>query len=144
MSLIFLYFPFSLFPADLFAFEVRVDELSAYLEPKIVRSEEVSSCSATFIQSLFSLTPSLFPSFPLFLFRVTEPSAYLEPVIDKSGEGAATPRTVIQVFLNTVSKHGDRPALALKRRPDVSNHYYAYILQSGFCHENLFPTTLML
>lgn len=50
---------------------------------------------------------------------VTEPSGYLEPVIDKSGEGAVPAKTVIQVFLDTVTKHGPRSALALKRRPEV-------------------------
>ena len=52
-------------------------------------------------------------------YWVTEPTGYLEPVIDKSGEGAALAKTVIQVFLDTVTKHGGRSALALKRRPEV-------------------------
>ena len=53
-------------------------------------------------------------------YWVSEPNAYLEPIIDKSGEGAKKPKTVIQVFSETVSKHGSRSALALKRRPVVS------------------------
>ena len=50
---------------------------------------------------------------------ITEPNGYLDPVIDKSGEGAKAAKTVIQVFQNTVFKHGDRSALALKRKPEV-------------------------
>ena len=50
---------------------------------------------------------------------ITEPNGYLDPVIDKSGEGAKPSKTVIQVFQDTVSKHGDRSALALKRKPEV-------------------------
>jgi hypothetical protein len=52
-------------------------------------------------------------------YWITEPNGYLDPVIDKSGEGAKAAKTVIQVFQNTVSKHGDRSALALKRKPEV-------------------------
>ena len=52
---------------------------------------------------------------------VTEPNGYLEPVIDKSGEGAVKAKTVIQVFQETVAKHGNRSAMGLKRRPEVSS-----------------------
>lgn len=54
-------------------------------------------------------------------YWVSEPNGYLEPIIDKTGEGAKKPKTVIQVFSETVSKHGSRSALALKRRPAVSS-----------------------
>ena len=54
-------------------------------------------------------------------YWVTEPTGYLEPSIDKSGEGAKKPKTVIEVFSDTVTKHGARSALALKRRPIVSS-----------------------
>lgn len=50
---------------------------------------------------------------------VTEPNGYLEPVIDKSGEGARKAKTVIQVFQEIVAKHGNRSAMALKRKPLV-------------------------
>ena len=57
-------------------------------------------------------------------YWVTEPNGYLEPTIDTSGEGAKKPKTVIQVFSETVSKHGSRSALALKRRPVVSSRLF--------------------
>ena len=50
-------------------------------------------------------------------YWVTEPSGYLEPKLDVSGEGAAEPKTAIEVFRHAVARHGDRPALALKRAP---------------------------
>lgn len=52
---------------------------------------------------------------------VTEPDAHLNPVVDQFGHGAVQPRTVIQVFQETATKHGNRPAMGLKRRPDGGN-----------------------
>mmetsp|Transcript_12970 Transcript_12970/g.12588 ORF Transcript_12970/g.12588 Transcript_12970/m.12588 type:complete len:354 (+) Transcript_12970:83-1144(+) len=49
---------------------------------------------------------------------VTEPDAHLNPVVDEFGHGASQPKTIIQVFQDTVTKHGHRPAMGLKRRPD--------------------------
>lgn len=50
-------------------------------------------------------------------FWVTEPNAYLEP----RGEGVPggtkdRAKTILEVLANTVQRHGDKPALALKRK----------------------------
>ena len=47
---------------------------------------------------------------------VTEPDGYLEPKISPSGYGSIPAQTCIQAFQQTVAKHGDRPALYLKRK----------------------------
>ena len=41
---------------------------------------------------------------------------YLPPKIDETGVGSVIPKTCIEVFWDTVVKHGDRPAMALKRK----------------------------
>lgn len=46
---------------------------------------------------------------------VSEPNGYLEPKVENSGYGSVKPRTVIEVFQDTVAKHGDEKAMALKR-----------------------------
>ncbi len=50
---------------------------------------------------------------------VCEPNGYLEPKLG-TGYAANKPRTVIETFKSTVSKHGDKPAMHLKR-PVVVN-----------------------
>lgn len=46
---------------------------------------------------------------------VTQPDQCKDPVVDKSGFGALPPITVIDLFKQTVEKHGDCNAMALKR-----------------------------
>ena len=48
---------------------------------------------------------------------VTEPTGFLEPKIEAAGEASAKPKTCIEVFRDTKTRHGDRPALALKKKP---------------------------
>mgnify|MGYP003385992393 CR=1 FL=1 len=45
---------------------------------------------------------------------VTKPDAYLEPKITSNGQSSIPAKTISQVFLETVRKHGQRPALHLK------------------------------
>ena len=47
---------------------------------------------------------------------VCEPDGYLEPKLAADGYGARPAETSIQSFKNAVEKHGDRPALYLKRK----------------------------
>ena len=50
----------------------------------------------------------------------TEPTGYIEPKVTKEGQASIAPKTVGQTFAETVSKHGSRPALHLKRPVNVS------------------------
>lgn len=45
-----------------------------------------------------------------------EPDGYVEPRVTSSGAASVPPETVIDVFKKCVQKHGDRPALHLKRK----------------------------
>ena len=50
-------------------------------------------------------------------FWVTEPDAYLEPRgVGVLGGTSDPAKTIIEVFQDTVSRHGDQPAMALKRK----------------------------
>ena len=49
----------------------------------------------------------------------TEPSEALDIKMGSSGAAAYLPRTIIDVFQDTVTKHGDRVALAMKRKGPV-------------------------
>ena len=62
---------------------------------------------------------------------VTKPDGYLEPKLTKSGQGSIPAKTVIQVFQETVSKHGNRPALLLKRPVNVS-FYVNFVFSDHF------------
>ena len=49
----------------------------------------------------------------------SEPSEPLDIKMGSSGAAAYLPRTVVDVFQDTVTKHGSRPALALKKKGPV-------------------------
>lgn len=53
-------------------------------------------------------------------FWTTEPDGYVEPQLTKSGQASIPAKTVIQVFQETVAKHGNRPAMHVKRPVNVS------------------------
>ena len=44
------------------------------------------------------------------------PTDYLSPRVDEAGVGSVIPKTCLEVFWATVVKHGNRPAMALKRK----------------------------
>jgi hypothetical protein len=52
-------------------------------------------------------------------FWTTDPTVALDIRIGSSGTAAYLPRTIVDVFQDTVTKHPDRPALALKRKGKV-------------------------
>ncbi len=52
-------------------------------------------------------------------YWVTEPHQIAIARNTASGFGALPPKTVIQVFAETVQKHGDRNALAVKKPVEV-------------------------
>lgn len=68
----------------------------------------------------------------------TEPTEALDIKMGSSGAAAYLPRTIIDVFQDTVTKHGSRPALALKRKGPVNN-----LLTSGIAWVKVI-TLLML
>lgn len=58
----------------------------------------------------------------------TEPDACVTIKLGASGLGASPPITVIDLFRNTVSKHGTRPAMGQKKKVDVRNWSFHLLL----------------
>lgn len=52
-------------------------------------------------------------------YFTTLPNGYLEPRLGLTGYEAVTPQTVIEVFQETVTKHGDQPAMCYKPQINV-------------------------
>lgn len=51
---------------------------------------------------------------------VTRPDEEIEVQVGSTGFAAIPPQTIVQVLTETVRKHGERPALMLKRPVNVS------------------------
>jgi hypothetical protein len=67
-------------------------------------------------------------------FWTTEPNGYLEPRLSDYGTSSLTPKTVIQIFQETVQKHGNEKAMAIKRPVNVfdTTHTFTFPKVSGF------------
>jgi len=79
-------------------------------------------------------TREAYKSFPIAMsvhsvHSTTVPHGYVEPKIAPSGFASIPARTVNFQFKDTVSKHGNRPAMHLKRKVDVC----VYLLIHLFC-----------
>lgn len=72
-------------------------------------------------------------------FFVTDPSQYREPVVGVSPNGydSQRPLTVIDVFQEIVRLHGERPALAFKRKDSEVKNINRYSFFEGLTN-NLF------
>lgn len=53
-------------------------------------------------------------------FVATEPDKCVQIRLGESGAAAVPPLTIVETFLNTVQKHGQRAALAQKKKINVS------------------------